>query len=151
MRRWIIAGVLAAVLSPSLAPANAASLPAPNSAGARQLISPDETLKPLDFPAVGRQQVSGVIDGYRHPAYLAPIAQGQTLTVTLTSPSANAYFNLHNATDASGQALFNGNTGERTARVTAPAAMNVVICPFQPRASARRKEHIPFRLTVERR
>ena len=151
MRRQIVAGALAAGLTQGLASVDAASLPSPNIAGARQLISPDETLNVLKFPTVGSQRVNGIIDGYRHPAYLVPIAQGQTVTVTLASPSANAYFNVHDAADASGEALFNGNTGERTARLTAPAAMSVVIRPFQPRASARRKEHVPYRLSVERR
>jgi len=144
-----MAAALAAGLS--LSPAGAVTLPAPNIAGARKLISPDETLTVLKFSTVGSQRVSGIIDGYRHPAYLVPLARGQTLTVTLTSPSANAYFNIHDAADASGQALFNGNTGERTARVTAPAALSVVIRPFQPRASARRKEHVPYRFSLERR
>ena len=148
MRRLIVAGALAAGLG--LSTVGAVTLPAPDIAGARQLISPDETLNVLKFPAAGSQRVRGTLDGYRHPAYLVPLAQGQTLTVTLTSPSDNAYFNLHDAADASGQALFNGNTGERTARLTAPAAMSVVIRPFQPRASARRKERVPYRLAVER-
>lgn len=151
MKRRVMAGALAAGLTLGLASAGAASLPPPNIAGARQLISPDETLIVLKFPAVGSKRIKGLIDGYRHPAYLVPLALGQTLTVTLTSPSANAYFNLQDAADSSGQALFNGNTGERTARLTAPAALSVVIRPFQPRASARRKERIPFLLTVERR
>jgi hypothetical protein len=151
MRRRIMAGALAAGLCLGLAPAGAASLPAPNIAGAKKLISPDEILKPLDFPVVGRQRVSGTINGYQHPAYLVPVAKGQTLTVTLTSASDNACFNIHDAADQSGMAVFNGNSGERTARLTATAAMSYVIRPFQPRASARRKERIPFRLTVERR
>ena len=151
MRWLIVAGALAAGLILGLASADAASLPAPNIAGARQLISPDETLNVLKFPTVGSKRVKGIIDGYRHPAYLVPMAQGQTLTVTLTSPSGNAYFNIHDAADASGQAVFNGNTGERTGRLTARTAMSVVIRPFQPRASARRKERAPFTLTMERR
>ena len=151
MRRLIVAGVLAAGLILGLASADEASLPAPNIAGARQLISQNETLNVLKFPTVGSRRIKGLIDGYRHPAYLVPLAQGQTLTVILNSPSANAYFNIHDAADASGQALFNGNTGERTARLTAPAALTVLIRPFQPRASARRKEHVPYGLSVERR
>ena len=99
MRRLMMAGALAAGLTLGLASADAASLPPPNIAGAKQLISPDETLTVLKFPAVGSQRVKGIIDGYRHPAYLVPLAQGQTLTVTLSSPSANAYFNIHDAAD----------------------------------------------------
>jgi len=35
--------------------------------------------------------------------------------------------NVHDAADPSGQALFNGNSGERTATLTAPRAMTCVI------------------------
>lgn len=125
-------------------------LPVTDTASARALISPDETMESLDFPAVGSTQVSGTVDGYKHPAYLVPVAEGQTLTVVLESPSYNAYFNVHEATDSSGFAVFNGNSGERTARLVAPAAMTYVIRPFQPRASARRNEQVPYRITVER-
>jgi hypothetical protein len=127
------------------------TLPAADRAGAERLISPDETLETLSFPAVGSTRVSGTVDGYRHRAYLVPIAQGQTLTAALESPSANVYFNVHDAADSSGYAVFNGNSGERTARLTAPRDLTYVIRPFQPRASARRGEQVPYRLTVERR
>ena len=125
-------------------------LPVPDTASAQILVSQDETLESLTFTSVGRIQVSGTVDGYKHRAYLVPVAGGQTLTVILESPSANAYFNVHEATDSSGFAVFNGNSGERTARLVAPAAMTYVIRPFQPRASARRNEQVPYRLTVER-
>jgi len=120
-------------------------------AGARAgLISPDETLQTLSFPAVGSTRVSGTVDGYRSPAYLVPVAKRQTLTVTLESASSNAYFNIHDAADSSGYAVFNGNSGDRTARLTAPRDMSYVIRPFQPRASARRNEQVPYSFAVER-
>ena len=125
-------------------------LPAADISSAEALISPDETLESLTFPVTGSIQVNGTINGYKHPAYLVPVAKGQTLTVILESPSYNAYFNVHEATDSSGFAVFNGNFGERTARLEAPTAMTYVIRPFQPRASARRNEQVPYRLTVER-
>jgi len=126
------------------------SLPAADAAAAQRLISPDETLQTLSFPAVGSTTVSGNIDGYKTRVYLVPIAKGQTLTVTLQSPSSNAYFNIHDAVDSSGLAVFNGNSGERTARLTAPADMTYVIRPFQPRASARRNEQVPYSFMVSR-
>jgi len=126
------------------------TLPAADTAAAQRLISPDETLQSLSFPAMGSTRVSGTIDGYKSPAYLVPVAKGKTLTVVLDSPSNNAYFNVQDAIDSSGYAVFNGNTGGRTARLTAPADMSYVIRPFQPRASARRNERVPYSLRVER-
>lgn len=125
-------------------------LPAADRAAAQRLISPDETLQILSFPSVGSTGVSDTIEGYKHPAYLVPTAKGQTLTVVLESPSVNAYFNIHDAADSSGLAVFNGNSGERTARLTAPANMTYVIRPFQPRAMARRNETAPYSFTIER-
>jgi hypothetical protein len=131
-------------------PSGSAALPAADVASAQRLVSPDETLQTLDFPRVGSTGASGTVDGYRHTSYLVPIAKGQTLTVTLESPSTNAYFNVHDAADSSGFAIFNGNSGERTARLTASEDMTYVIRPFQPRASARRNEQVPYSLAVER-
>jgi hypothetical protein len=127
-----------------------AALPAADVAAAQRLVSPDETLQTLDFPRIGSTRVSGTVDGYKHTSYLVPIAKGQTLTVTLESPNANAYFNVHDAADSSGFGVFNGNSGERTARLTAPENMTYVIRPFQPRASARRNEQVPYSFTVKR-
>ncbi|MBK5964405.1 hypothetical protein CCR95_09990 [Thiocystis minor] len=140
----------ACVDSGTTRPSEPSRLPAVDTAAAQRLISPDETLQTLNFPVVGATQVSGTIDGDKSPAYLVPVATGQTLTVTLESPSNNAYFNVHDAADSSGAALFNGNSGERTARLTAPADMTYVIRPFQPRASARRNERLSYRFMVER-
>ena len=104
------------------------ALPAADTAAAERLIAPDETLQTLSLPAIGSTRVSGTIDGYRHPAYLVPVAKRQTLAVTLESPSPNAYFNVHDAADGSGLAVFNGNSGERVARLTAPA--DITSCWF---------------------
>lgn len=127
------------------------SLPPADMAAAQRLVSADETLQVLSFPAAGSVMVSGVVDGYKSPAYLVPAAAGQSLALVLSSRSPNAYFNVHDAADSSGQALFNGNTGERTATLTAARAMTFVIRPFQPRASARRGERVPYDLEVARR
>jgi hypothetical protein len=130
--------------------AGSPALPAADTAAAQRLISTDETLETLSFPAVGTTRASGTINGYKSPAYLAPVAKGQTLTVVLESPSANADFNVHDAADSSGAAVFNGNSGKRTAHLTAPKDMTYVIRPFQPRASARRNERVPYSFTVQR-
>jgi hypothetical protein len=154
-RSSVIVALTAALLSACVgsgmtSPGVSPVLPAADTAAAQRLISADETLQTLSFPVAGSTRVSGTVDGYRSPAYLVPIAKGETLTVTLESPSTNAYFNVHDAVDSSGYAVFNGNSGDRTARLTATADMTYVIRPFQPRASARRNEQVPYRFTVER-
>jgi hypothetical protein len=127
-----------------------ASLPAVNTAAARQLLSPDENLQTLAFPPIGSTTMSGRIEGYSSTAYAVPVAAGQTLTVSMSSPSDNAYFNIHDAADGSGAAVFRGEVSGRTARLTAPAEVTYLIRPFQPRATARRNETADYSITVQR-
>lgn len=121
----------------SVAGADGAALPAPDLAAAERLISSDETLQVVDFPVVGSTSLNGRVEVYRSVSYAVPVAQGRRLEVELRSPSSRAYFNIHDAADDSGAAVFNGNSGARIARLTAPRDMTYVIRPFQPRASAR--------------
>lgn len=126
-------------------------LPAADTAAARHLLSPDETLETLSFPPSGSTTASGRIMGYASPAYAVPVAAGQTLIVTMESPSDNAYFNVHDAADSSGAAVFRGEVEGCTARITAPRDMTYVIRPFQPRAMARRNETAAYSFTIDRR
>ena len=126
-------------------------LPAADAAAAQRLLSPDETLKTLSFPPSGSTTVSGRFTGYASPAYAVPVAARQTLVVTMESPSDNAYFNVHDAADSSGAAVFRGEVDGRTARISAPADITYVIRPFQPRAMARRNETASYSFTIERR
>jgi hypothetical protein len=131
-------------------PAGAPVLPAVDTAGAQRLISHDQTLQTLTFPPVGSSTASGRIVGYKSTAYLVPVAAGQTLVVTMQSPSDNAYFNVQNAADSSGAAVFRGEIEGRTVRIDAPADATYLINPFQPRATARRNETASYSFTVER-
>jgi hypothetical protein len=131
--------------------AAAVVLPAADKGAAQRLLSADETLQPLYFPATGSTTVSGRIEGYASPAYAVPVAEGQTLIVTMENASDNAYFNVHDAADSSGVAVFRGEVDGRTARISAPRDMTYVIRPFQPRAMARRNETASYTFTIERR
>lgn len=146
-----VAGLSACVGTPTTGDSAGVSLPPPDVAAAERLLSPDETLQTLTFPAEGSTSVNGRVVGYKTVSYAVPVAQGQRLEVELRSDSSNAYFNIHDAADSSGAAVFNGNSGARIARLTAPRDMTYVIRPFQPRASARRDEAFAYTFLIDRR
>ncbi|NEV60474.1 hypothetical protein [Thiorhodococcus minor] len=125
-------------------------MPAVDTLAVQQLLSPDERLEVLSFPTVGRMRQIGEIAGYASPAYAVPVASGQTLVVALDSPSNSAYFNIHDAADATGAAVFRGEVEGREARIKTESDATYVIRPFQPRAMARRDEVAPYALTIER-
>ena len=108
-------------------------------------------MQTVSFPAVGSTSLAGRVEGYKTVSYAVPVAAGQTLTVELKSDSSNAYFNIHDASDSSGAAVFNGNSGARVARLTATQDVTYVIRPFQQRATARRGEAFDFTFLVDRR
>lgn len=143
-------GLLACGGADTPSTANTTALPAVDTLAVQRLLSPDERLEVLSFPAVGRMTQIGEIAGYASPAYAVPVAAGQTLMVALESPSSSAYFNVHDAADDSGAAVFRGEVGGREARIEAASAATYVIRPFQPRVMARRDEVAPYALTIER-
>lgn len=127
------------------------TLPEPDLANAEQFVTDEgDRLEPLAFPPRGSLTVEGEADGYVAPVYVVPVAAGQTLIVTLESASTNIYFNVSDAVDHSGAALFRGEIDGATSTLTADRDMTYVVTPFQPRASARRGEVAPYRLTVAR-
>ncbi len=145
------------------APAPAAPAPAPETtaaapilptadiANAEQFVTDEgDRLESLTFDPVGEVTVEGVADGSVAPIYAVPVAAGQTLTASLESSSSNIYFNISDAADHSGAALFRGEVEGEAASLTAPRDMTYVLTPFQPRATARRGETAPYRLTVAR-
>lgn len=135
--------------APAVPPAPAP--PETDIANAEQFVTDEgDRLEALAFPPQGSLTVDGEADGYVAPVYAVPVAAGQTLTVTLESASANIYFNVSDAVDHSGAALFGGEMDGKTATLTAERDMTYVVTPFQPRASARRGEVAPYRLTVAR-
>lgn len=139
------------------APAPQATAPSPPTppavdiANAEQFVTDEgDQLETLTFDPVGEMTVEGVADGSVAPIYAVPVAAGQTLTATLESANPNIYFNISDAADHSGAALFRGEVEGEAARLTAPRDMTYVLTPFQPRATARRGETAPYRLTVAR-
>ena len=126
-------------------------LPAVDTAAAQRLLSADETLQTLDFPASGTKTLSGRIVGYKSVAYALPVRQGQRLEVTMESPSSSAYFNIQDARDTSGAALFAGEAaGTNTALIRASEDATYVIRPYLNRAVARRGESANYTLKIER-
>jgi hypothetical protein len=147
----LTAVLLTACAAPGVTPSGGAPvLPPVDETGAQRLIGPEQTVQTLSFPPVGSTKVSGRIIGYKSTAYAVPVATGQTLVVTMESPSDNAYFNVQNAADSSGAAVFRGEIAGRTARIHADSNATYLISPFQPRASARRNESASYSFTIER-
>ena len=141
----------APVAAPETTPA-VPTLPAADLANAEQFVTDEgDRLESLTFDPVGEVTVEGVADGYVAPIYAVPVAAGQTLTATLESSNPNIYFNISDAADHSGAALFRGEVEGEAASLTAPRDMTYVLTPFQPRATARRVETAPYRLTIARR
>lgn len=126
-------------------------LPPVDTAAAQHLLSPDEILQTLDFPASGTKTLSGRIEGYKTVAYALPVRQGQRLEVTMESPSSSAYFNIYDAKDTSGAAIFAGETaGTNTALIRVNGDATYVIRPFLVRAVARRGQSANYTLKIER-
>ncbi|NEX21178.1 hypothetical protein G3480_12780 [Thiorhodococcus mannitoliphagus] len=143
-------GLVACGGTSSTPPETSVALPAVDTMAVERLLSSEETLEVLSFPTVGRMTQVGEIVGYASAAYAVPVAAGQKLLVTLESPSSNAYFNVQDAADSSGAAVFRGEVEGREARIQAESDAAYVIRPFQPRAMARRDEVAPYSLTIER-
>lgn len=145
---------------PSSAPAEASAgatapdaplpMPAIDTANASQFAEGGSQLETPEFPRTGSVTVQGSVKGDTSPVYAVAAAKGQTLTVTLQSPSSNLYVNVSDAKDHSGAALHRGEVDGPSAKLTAPADMTYVITPFQPRAQARRGESGDFSLAFAR-
>lgn len=151
---WLLSGCV--INPPTSTPGAAASamaggLPSIDTAAAQRLLSPDETLQTLNLPATGGQTVTGRVEGYRSAAYAIPLRAGQTLDVTMDTPSDSAYFNIQDAKDQSGAAVFAGETAAaRYASIRASSDATYVIRPFLNRAVARRGSTANYTLKIER-
>jgi hypothetical protein len=131
--------------------AAAAGLPSVDTAAAQKLLSPDESLQTLDFPQSGTKTLSGRIEGYKSAAYALPVRQGQRLEVAMDTKSTGAYFNIQDARDTSGTALFAGEaSGTNTALIRVPADATYVLRPYLNRAAARRGETADYTFKIER-
>jgi hypothetical protein len=125
-------------------------LPAIDMRAAQARVSPETTLQAVTFERAGSTTVSGVVEGYKAPAYAVPVAAGQTLTVTFQPSNANLYMNVMDAADASGAAVHRSETDGATATIAAGRDSTYLITPFQPRAMARRNETGAYTMTIAR-
>lgn len=151
---WLLSGCV--INTPSAATGAGTSamtggLPSIDTGAAQRLLSPDETLQTLNLPATGGQTVSGRVEGYRSVAYAIPLRAGQTLDVTMDTPSDSAYFNIQDAKDPSGAAVFAGEASNaRYGSVRASTDTTYVIRPYLNRAVARRGSQANYTLKIER-
>ena len=128
-----------------------AGMPVTDLAAAQRLLSPDETLQPLNFPESGTTTVSGRIVGRQSVAYALPIRKDQRLEVTMETPSTSAYFNIQDVQDQSGAALFAGEMNDtRTALIRATSDTTYVLRPYLNRAVAREGNSANYLLKIER-
>ena len=125
-------------------------LPPVNTAAAQALLSPDQTLQTVNFTEAGTTTVSGKIVGYQSVAYAVPARAGQTLTVTMSTASTSAYFNVKDVRDQSGAAVHIGETAGPRAVIAVPADTTYLIDPFLVRAVARRGSTADYTLTITR-
>lgn len=157
MRQLVSPLIIAAALSVAACttnpsrPGSGPVLPPADTVGAQRLLSPEETLRVVDFPVIGTTSLSGRVEGYKSVAYAVPAANGQLLTVELKSDSSNAHFNVQDPVDGKRAVVFNGNLAGRVARLAPTEDVTYVIRPFQTRATARRGESFDYTLVVDRR
>lgn len=131
--------------------AQSLGLPQIDTSAAQRLLSPDESLQTLDFPESGTKTLSGRIVGYKSVVYALPVRKGQRLEVTMNTKSTAAYFNIKDARDTSGAALFAGEmAGTNTALIRATEDATYVLQPYLVRAAARRGESAEYTFKIER-
>ncbi len=151
---WLMTGCIISGPSTPTGGAGASlnsGLPSIDTAAAQRLLSSDETLQTLNLPATGGQTVSGRVEGYRSVTYAIPLRAGQTLDVTMDTPSDSAYFNIQDVRDQSGAAVFAGEAAvARYASIRAGADTTYVIRPFLNRGVARRGTSADYTLKIER-
>ena len=92
----------------------------------------------------------GMVKGYAAPVYAVPVASGQTLKVAFKPSNTNLYFNISDAADQSGAAVFRGEVDGQAAELKASKDTTYVITPFQTRATARRGSEGGYSLTISR-
>lgn len=140
---------------PATAPqavSTAPALPAVDEAAARAFVREEgSTLEVLSFDPVGSVTKEGTVKGSAAPVYAVAVASGQTLKVDFKPSNTNLYFNISDAADQSGAAVFRGEVDGQTAELTAARDMTYVITPYQPRATARRGSEGGYSLTISRR
>lgn len=138
-------------LSGGPASGTAQALPAVDEAAARAFVREEGSrLETLTFERIGSVTKEGMVKGYAAPVYAVPVASGQTLRVAFKPSNDNLYFNISDAADQSGAAVFRGEVDGETAELKASKDTTYVITPYQPRAMARRGAEGSFTLTLSR-
>jgi hypothetical protein len=146
-----LAGAIASNLKKDDDATSSEELPAIDTAAAQGILSADEQLQTLDFPASGTKTVSGRIEGYKTTVFALPVTKGQRLEVEMDTPSSSAYFNIYDAKDHSGAALFAGEReGTNTALIRVAEDATYVIRPYLVRAVARRGSNAKYTFKIER-
>ncbi|WP_427788847.1 hypothetical protein [Brevundimonas diminuta] len=144
-------GPAAASQAVSEAPGADRPLPPVDETAVRAFVREDgATLEVLTFDRVGSVSKAGMVKGYGAPVYAVPVATGQTLKVVFKPSNANLYFNISDAADQSGAAVFRGEVDGETAELKAVRDTTYIITPYQPRATARRGSEGGYSLTVSR-
>ena len=144
-------GPAAAPQAVTPASGTAGDLPAVDETAARAFVREEgSTLETLTFERIGSVTKEGVVKGSAAPVYAVPVASGQTLKVAFKPSNTNLYFNISDAADQSGAAVFRGEVDGESAALKASKDTTYVITPYQPRAMARRGAEGSFTLTISR-
>lgn len=140
--------------SPAAAPASpalrqAAALPAVDMTAAKARVTPETTVEAVPLSGDGETTVTGEVRGYEAPAYIIPVAAGQTLKVTFKPGNTNLYMNVFDVADQ-GVAAHRGDVDGEEAVIQAKAVGTYMIQPYQVRATARRGATGSYSIVISR-
>ena len=140
--------------TPTTAPATAAptqapAVPAVDMTAAKARVTPETTVETVTFSGDGETTVSGEVRGYEAPAYVIPVAAGQTLKVTFKPGNTNLYMNVFDVADQ-GVAAHRGDVDGEEAVIQAQADGTYMIQPDQVRATARRGAAGSYSIVISR-
>ena len=140
--------------TPTTAPATAAptqapAVPAVDMTAAKARVTPETTVETITLSGDGETTVSGEVRGYEAPAYVIPVASGQTLKVTFKPGNTNLYMNVFDVADQ-GVAAHRGDVDGEEAMIQVKADGTYMIQPYQVRATARRGEAGSYSIVISR-
>lgn len=127
----------------------AAALPAVDMAAAKARVTPETTVEAVPLSGDGETTVTGEVRGYEAPAYVIPLAAGQTLKVRFKPDNTNLYMNVFDVADP-GVAAHRGDVDGEEAVIQAQADGTYMIQPYQVRATARRGESGSYSIVISR-
>lgn len=135
--------------APAPAPSQAAALPAVDMVAAKARVTPETTVEAVTLSGDGETTVSGEVRGYEAPAYVIPVAAGQTLKVTFKPGNTNLYMNVFDVADQ-GVAAHRGDVDGEGAVIQAQVDGTYMIQPYQVRATARRGATGAYSIVISR-